>query len=38
MCLKLGHLQSTLHLMQYTYQDIFALLRTVSELVDFDAF
>ena len=25
-------------LMQYTYQDVFPLLKTVFELVDFDAF
>ena len=28
-CLNFSHLQSTLHLMQYTYWDIFQLLKTV---------
>ena len=38
-CLKFRHLQSTLHLMQYIYQDVFSpLLKTVFELIDFDAF
>ena len=37
-CLNFSHLQTTLHLMQYTYQDVFPLLRMVFELVDFDAF
>ena len=33
------NLQSTLHLMQYTYQGLFfSLLETVFELVNFDAF
>ena len=31
-------LQSTLHLMQYTYWDVFSTAQTVFELVDFDAF
>ena len=35
-CLNFSHLQSTLHLMRYTYQDLFPLLKTVFELVDFD--
>ena len=33
---KLSHLQSTLHLMQYTYPDFLSLLKTVFRLVDFD--
>ena len=38
-CLNFSHLQSTVHLMQYTYQDVFfLLLKTVFELVNFDAF
>ena len=37
-CSNFSHLQCTLHLMQYTYQDIFPLLKTVFELVDFDVF
>ena len=37
-CLNFSHLQSALHLMQYTYQDAFPLLKTVLELVSFDAF
>ena len=37
-CLNVSHLQSTLHLMQYTYQDLFPLLKTILELIDFDAF
>ena len=35
--LNSSHLQSTLHLMQYTHQDILLVLKTVFEL-DFDAF
>ena len=37
-CLNFNHLQSTLHLMQYTYLDVFSLLQPVFELIDFDAF
>ena len=37
-CLNFSHLQSPLHLMQYTYRDFFPLFKTVFELVDFDAF
>ena len=37
-CLNVSHLQSTLHVMQCTYGDVFPLLKTVSELIDFDAF
>ena len=37
-CLNVSHLPSTLHLMQYTYQDIFPLLKIVFKLVGFDAF
>ena len=37
-CLNFSHLQNTLHLMQYTYQDPFPLLKRDFELVDFDAF
>ena len=37
-CLNFSHFQNTLYLMQYTYQDIFPLLRTVFELIGFDAF
>ena len=37
-CLNFSHLQSTLYLMQYTYQDLFPQLKTVFELVNFDAF
>ena len=37
-CLNFSHLQSTLHLMQYTAERFFSLLKTVFELVDFDAF
>ena len=36
--LNFSHLQSTLHLMQYTYWEVFSLLKTVFELVNFDAF
>ena len=32
-CLNFSHLQSTLHLMQYTYRDIFPLLKTVLNLL-----
>ena len=35
--LNFSHSQSMLHLMQYTYEDLFAVLKTV-ELVDGDAF
>ena len=37
-CLNFSHLQSILHLMQYTFWDFFPLLKTVFELIDFDAF
>ena len=38
-CLNSSHLQSTLPMMQYTYRDFFfPLLKTIFELVDFDAF
>ena len=37
-CLNFSHLQTTLHLMQYTYWDFFPLLKIVFELIDFDAF
>ena len=38
-CLNFSSLQSTLHLMQYTYQEaFFPLLKTVFELIDFDAY
>ena len=37
-CLNFSHIQSTLHLMEYTYQDFFPLLKTVFELINFDAF
>ena len=37
-CLNFSHLHSTLHLIQYTYQDIFSLLKTVFEFIDFDIF
>ena len=36
-CLSFSHLQITLHLMQYTYQDFFPQLKTICELVSFDA-
>ena len=36
--LNFSHLQSILYLMQYTYQDFFPLFKTVSDLVNFDAF
>ena len=36
-CLNFNHLRSTLHLMQYTYQHFFPLLKTVFEHVHFDA-
>ena len=36
-CLNSSHLERTRHLMQYTYQDVFLLLKTVFELVNFDA-
>ena len=36
--LNFCHLQSTFHLRYYTYQDFFPQLKTVFELVDFDAF
>ena len=35
-CLNFSCLQSTFHLMQYTYADNFPQLRTVFELVNFD--
>ena len=35
---KLSPLKSPLHLMQYTYRDVFPLLETVFELADLDAF
>ena len=31
-CLNFNHLQSTLHLMKYSYRDFFALLKTVLNL------
>ena len=34
-CLNLSHLQRTLHLTQYTYQDFFLQLKTVFEFVNF---
>ena len=37
-CLNFSHLQSTLHLMQSTYGDVFPLFTTVFDLIDFDAF
>ena len=37
-CLNLSHLQSILHLLQYTYQDILSTTQNIFELVDFDAF
>ena len=37
-CLNASHLPGILHLIQYTYVDIFPLLRTVFELVNFDTF
>ena len=37
-CLNFSHLQSTLHLMQGTYWDVFPLLKTSFELVNFGAF
>ena len=37
-CLNFSRLQSTLHLMQYTYQDFLPLLKTVFELISFDEF
>ena len=37
-CLNFSHLQSTLHLMQYTYQDIFSPDQNSFELDYFDAF
>ena len=36
--LNFTHLQSSLHLVQYIYQDFFPLLKTVFELINFDAF
>ena len=38
MCLNFSHFESTLRLMQFTYQDFFSLPKTVFELVNFDAF
>ena len=32
--LNFSHLQSSLHLMQYTYRDVFLLLKTAFELID----
>ena len=37
-CLNFSHPQSTLHLMQYTYQDIFSTAQTAFELINFNAF
>ena len=37
-CFNVCHLQSTLYLMQYTYQGVFPLLKSVFELINFDAF
>ena len=37
-CLNFRHLQSTLHLMQYTHGDSFPVLNTVFELIGFDTF
>ena len=36
--LNFSHLQSTLHLMQYTYWDAFSTALNSFELVNFDAF
>ena len=36
-CLNFRYLQSNLHLTQYTYGDFFLPLKTVFELVDYDA-
>ena len=36
--LNFSHLQSSLRLMQYTYQNVFPLLKIGFELVDSDAF
>ena len=36
--LNFSHLQSNLHLMQYTYWDFFPLLQTVFEHINFDVF
>ena len=36
-CVNFSHLQSTLHLMKYTYQDFLPLPKTVFELINFDA-
>ena len=38
LCLKFSHLESTLRLMQDTYWDIFPLLKTLFEFIDFDTF
>ena len=37
-CFNFSHLQNTLHLMQYTYQDIFSMAQNDFELVYVDAF
>ena len=37
-CFNFSCLQSSLHLMQYTYRDFFPLLKTVFKLNDFDGF
>ena len=37
-CLNFSHLQSTLHLIQYTYEGVFSTAQKVFELVNFDAF
>ena len=37
-CLNFSHPQSTLHLMQYIYRDIFSTAQNSFELVYFDAF
>ena len=37
-CLNFSHLQSMLHLMQYTHQNFFPLLETVFKLFSFVAF
>ena len=37
-CLNSSHLQSTLYLMQYSYQDTFSTAQNNFELVNFDDF
>ena len=37
-CVNFNHIHSALHVMQYTSQDVFPVLKTVFQLIDFDVF